>query len=302
MTRLADRNPSAPAPAAPVPSHAAPPPGDRDQRDRFSRSLAAAAEGQAERPRPRADARHAAAHPAKPAMTGWAAPATQRRDDGGRRDDATSLPLAADPSPDASRGRDDAAPVAARPRADDRRAEQRADEPDARPDAADAAPPATAAPQQPQTPQPLGPAPPPAPPPSPGQVDQQALAMLDRIEAAMADLATRGVEAEVTVAFAAPAAPVAVATPGAMGPATAQAQRLLAEGAVIGRDSTGAVAVRLVGLNPHIAAAEAQRLAMQLRRGLEQRRITVAEVAFDPPRPHDMARVPATAKASRTQG
>jgi hypothetical protein len=91
-------------------------------------------------------------------------------------------------------------------------------------------------------------------------LSQEQIATLQRMAAAIAEVGKAGVEAKMTVQF---------------GPLNS-----IADGAVLGRDSRGALTVHLVGASPHMIPAHAQQLRADLMQRLLKRKLNVSTVDF----------------------
>lgn len=110
----------------------------------------------------------------------------------------------------------------------------------------------------------------PVTPPTPAKVEAMARALaeanpvIERMAAAIAEVADKGAAHEMTVSF------------------DARTAGDLASGAIIVRDAaTGALSIRVTGLVPQVGEARRAALESDLRRGLERRRLTIGTIEIE---------------------
>ena len=91
-------------------------------------------------------------------------------------------------------------------------------------------------------------------------LDPALVAQLERIAAAIAEALPRNVDKQMSIAF---------------GKAD-----VIAQGAILTRDASGAISIHIAGLHPGVTAAQSVRLQQELRTRLMARKIDVRDVAF----------------------
>lgn len=91
-------------------------------------------------------------------------------------------------------------------------------------------------------------------------LDPALIAQLERIAAAIAEALPRNVDKQMSIAF---------------GKAD-----VIAQGAILTRDASGAISIHIAGLHPGVTAAQSVRLQQELRTRLMARKIDVRDVAF----------------------
>jgi hypothetical protein len=96
-------------------------------------------------------------------------------------------------------------------------------------------------------------------------LNPEQIATLQKMAAAIAEVAKGGAEAKMTVQFG--------------------AFNGIAEGAILGRDPRGAMTIHLIGTQPNITPAHAQQLRDNLLQRLLKRRLNVSTVDFFEPQP-----------------